>query len=200
MDLRQFLGILRARWKFIVMTIAFGAAVTTAVIVLWPKSYASTASLFISTPSTGVADTYSATMTAGQRAESYANLAKDPEVLARVGERLDIKRTPDELAGQIETSVVELTLLLRVDTTASSPELAQQIASVESDEIIRLVKNLETPSDEEIPAPIIARLAGKPLFEANAVSPDVKLYLAIGLLVSLLVGITGALLLSLIHI
>ena len=58
--------------------------------------------------------------------------------------------------------MVETTLLLRVDATASSPELAQQIASVESDEIIRLVKNLETPSDEEIPAPIIARLAGKP--------------------------------------
>ena len=88
-----------------------------------------------------------------------------------MAERLDIKRTPAQLADQIETSVVETTLLLRVDATAESPELAQQIASVESDEIIRLVKNLETPSDEEIPAPIIARFAGKASFRPTPVSP-----------------------------
>ena len=84
-----------------------------------------------------------------------------------MAERLDIERTPAQLADQIETTVVETTLLLRVDATASSPELAQQIASVESDEIIRLVKNLETPSDEEVPAPIIARMAGKASFASS---------------------------------
>jgi capsular polysaccharide biosynthesis protein len=117
-DLRQFLGILRVRWKFIIVTIGFGALITTLLILWLPKSYASTASLFISTPSTGVADTYSATLTAGQRAESYATLARDPEVLARVAQRLDIKRTPSQLADQISTTVVETTLLLRVGVVA----------------------------------------------------------------------------------
>ena len=111
-----------------------------------------------------------------------------------MAERLDIKRTPAAARRPDRDIGRGDHLLLRVDATASSPELAQQIASVESDEIIRLVKNLETPSDEEIPAPIIARLAGKPSLESSPVSPDIPLYLAIGLLVSLLVGIVGALL------
>ena len=65
---------------------------------------------------------------------------------------------------------------------------------MESDEIIRLVKNLETPSDEEIPAPIIARVAGKASFSASAVAPNVPLNLVVGLLLSLLVGVAGAVL------
>ena len=83
-------------------------------------------------------------------------------------------------------------MLLRVDASAKSPDLAQQIATVESDEIIRLVKNLETPSDEEVPAPIIARVAGKASFSTTPVSPNVPLNLGVGLVLSLLIGIAGA--------
>ena len=200
MDLRQFLGILGSRWKFVIVTLGIGAVMTTGLILQTPATYASTATLFISTPSTGVADTYSATLTAGQRAQSYADLARDAEVLQRVADRLDIKTSASALAGQVETSVVESTLLLRVDTTAESPELAQQIASIESDEIIRLVKNLETPSDADIPAPIIARVAGKASLNTTAVAPNIPLNLGVGLLLSLLVGVAGAVLRDLLDV
>jgi capsular polysaccharide biosynthesis protein len=65
--------------------------------------------VFISTPSTGVADTYSATLTAGQRAESYADLARGSEVLDRVANRLDADLSRSQLADQITTTVVEST-------------------------------------------------------------------------------------------
>ena len=68
MDLSQFLGVLRTRWKFVFVTLGLGALITALVIVLVPPTYGSTATLLISTPSTGVADTYSASLTAGQRA------------------------------------------------------------------------------------------------------------------------------------
>ena len=200
MDLRQFLGILRARWKFVFVMLGLGTLITTGLTLTIPPTYASTATLFISTPSTGVADTYSATLTAGQRAQSYADLAREPEVLARVAERLDADLSASDLADQVETSILENTLLIRVDTTASSPELAQQIASVESDEIVRLVKNLETPTDEEIPAPIIARVAGKASLNTTAVAPNIPLNLGVGLLLSLLVGVAGAVLRDLLDV
>ena len=193
MDLSQFLGVLRARWKFVVVTLGFGALITALVIVLVPPTYGSTATLLISAPSTGVADTYSASLTAAQRAESYANLAKSSDVLSRVAERLGDEVSVADLAEQVDTSVVETTLLLRVDARAASPELAQQIATLESDEIIRLVKNLETPSDEDVPAPIVARVAGKASVNTTPVTPNVPLNLAVGLLLSLLIGIAGAL-------
>ena len=193
MDLSQFLGALRARWKFVVVTLGLGALITALVIVLVPPTYGSTATLLISTPTTGVADSYNATLTAGQRAESYANLAKNPEVLTRVAERLNNEVSADQLAKQVDTSVVQNTLLLNVDARAKSPDLAQRIATVESDEIIRLVKNLETPSDEDVPAPIIARVAGKASFSTTPAAPNVPLSLGVGLLLSFLIGIAGAL-------
>lgn len=193
MDLSQFLGVLRTRWKFVIVTLGMGALITALVTVLVPPTYGSTATLLISTPSTGVVDTYTASLTAVQRADSYANLAKNSEVLTRVAERLNNEVSPSQLAGQIDVTVVQDTLLLRVDARAASPDLAQQIATVESDEIIRLVKNLETPSDEDVPAPIIARVAGKALLSTTPVAPNVPLNLAVGLLLSLLIGIAGAL-------
>jgi receptor protein-tyrosine kinase len=132
-------------------------------------------------------------LTAAQRADSYANLAKSSEVLTRVAERLNNEVSASDLADQIETSVVENTLLLRVEARAKSPDLAQQIATVESDEIIRLVKNLETPADEDVPAPIIARVAGKASINSSPVTPNIPLNLAVGLLLGLLAGIAGAL-------
>jgi receptor protein-tyrosine kinase len=192
-DLSQFLGVLRTRWKFVFVTFALGALVTALVIVLVPPSYKSTATLLISTPSTGVADSYTASLTAVQRADSYATLAKSSDVLTRVAERLDNQVSAADLADQVETSVVENTLLLRVEARAKTPALAQQIATVESDEIIRLVKNIETPSDEEVPAPIIARVAGKASLSNTPVTPNIPLELAVGLLLSLLIGIVGAL-------
>ena len=193
MDLSQFLGVLRARWKFVFVTLGLGALITALVTVMTPPTYGSTTTLLISTPSTGIADSYAATLTASQRADSYANLAKSSEVLARVAERLDNEVTADRLSKQVDATVVENTLLLRVDARAETPELAQQIATVESDEIIRLVKNLETPSAEDVPAPIIARVAGKASLRTTPVAPNVPLNLAVGLLLSLLIGIAGAL-------
>ncbi len=193
MDLSQFLGALRARWKFVFVTLGLGALITALVTVLVPPTYGSTATLLISTPSTGVTDSYSASLTAAQRAESYANLAKSSDVLTRVAERLDNEVSAADLAKQVDASVVETTLLLRVDARAKSPDLAQAIATVESDEIIRLVKNLETPSDEDVPAPIIARVAGKASLSTAPVTPNVPLNLAVGLLLTLLIGIAGAL-------
>ncbi|MGH3458277.1 polysaccharide biosynthesis tyrosine autokinase [Aeromicrobium sp.] len=192
--MRQFLGILRARRKFVVVTLGLGALLTTGVILAIAPTYSSTSTLYMSTPSTGVADTYPQSSTAGQRAQSYADLARGPEVLQRVSERVDAGLSVSDLADQVETSVVEKTLLLRVDATAGSPELARRIASVEAEEIIRLVENLETPSDEEIPAPIIALLADKASFNPNAVAPNLPLGLGVGLLLSLVVGVAGAVL------
>ncbi len=193
MDLNQFLGVLRTRWKFVFVTLGLGALLTALVIVLVPPTYGSTTTLLISTPSTGIADAYTTSLAAQQRADSYANLAKNSEVLTRVAERLDKAVSASQLAEQVDVAGVEDTLLLRVDARAKSPELAQQIATVESDEIIRLVKNLETPSDGELPAPIIARVAAKASFSSTPVEPNIPLTLGIGLLLSLLIGIAGAL-------
>lgn len=192
MDLRQFMGILRTRWRFIVLTLVIGTLITVGVTLATPTAYASRATLWVTTPPTGVIDSYQASLTARDRAESYANLANNPEVLQRAADRLNIGWTAAELSRRVQTTVSEETLLLQVDARAGSPELAQNIATVVADEIIRLVKEIETPGDTDIPAPIVARLAAKASVNRTPVSPNIPLNLVTGIGLSLLIGIAGA--------
>ena len=87
MDLQQFVGILRTRWRFIVVTILLGALITVGVTLATPMSYASRATIFVSTPQTGVID-YQGQLSAQQRTESYAQLAMDTDLLQQVSARL----------------------------------------------------------------------------------------------------------------
>lgn len=194
MDLRQFLSILRARWRFIMLTLVLGVALTAGLIVVTPATYESKATIFVSTPQSGVIDTPTASLTAQQRAQSYAQLAMGAEVLGEVADRLGNGVTVADLSRQISLTVAPQTLLIEVQAKANSPELAQQIGTVMSDEIIRMVRRLETPADSQLPAPIIARLAGKASFNRAAVAPNIPLNAATGLVLSLMVGIAGALL------
>jgi receptor protein-tyrosine kinase len=193
-DLRQFLGILVNRWRFIALTLLIGTVATVALTLATPTTYASRATLWVTTPPTGVIDSYQGTLTARDRAESYANLANNPEVLTQAAQRLNLGLTAAQLAKRVRTTVSEDTLLLQVDAQASSPELAQNIATVVSDEIIRMVKEIETPSDADIPAPIVARLAAKASLNRTPVAPNIPLNLVTGIGLSLLAGLAGAVL------
>lgn len=194
MDLREFMGILKSRWRFIALTLVIGTLLTIAFTLATPTTYASRATLWITTPPTGVIDSYQASITASDRAESYANLANNQEVLQQAAERLDLGLSAADLGRHVKTTVSQDTLLLQVDARASSPELAQNIATVMADEIIRMVKTIETPADSDIPAPIIARLAAKATLSRTPVSPNIPLNLITGIGLSLLAGFAGAIL------
>jgi capsular exopolysaccharide synthesis family protein len=193
-DLLQFLGILRTRWRFIAAALVIAAVATGAYTFLTPATYASSATLIISTPPTGVLDPYAATTATAQRAQSYANLATDADVLEAAAERLNVDVSPGELSELVSARVVEDTMLLEINAHARSPELAQQTATVVADEVIRLIKEIETPVNEGVPAPIIARLAAKASFNPTPVAPNVPFALVTGLTLSLLAGIAGAVL------
>lgn len=193
-NLRQFLSTLRVRWRFIVVTLVLGTVVTVGVTLMSPTTYASRATLWVSSPPSGVLDPYNASVTARERAESYATLATDPELLRRVIERLDLDSSKSGQIRGISASVTPNTLLLQVYAKAATPELAQQTATVVSDELIRLVKSMESPGNSDIPAPIVARLASKATFNPTPVSPNIQLNLAVGIALSLLAGIAGGVL------
>lgn len=194
MDLRQFLGMLRARWRFMALTLLLGTLTTIGVTVATPTTYASRATLWVTTPPTGTIDPYLASTTARDRAQSYANLANNPEVLGPAADRLGNGMSAADLAQRVTTSVSTDTLLLQIDVKAGSPELAQQIATVVADEIIQMVKEIESPANADIPAPIVARLAAQATLNRTPVSPNVPLNLVTGIGLSLLAGIAGAVL------
>lgn len=195
MGLRQFVGVLRARRRFFAVVLAVGIGSTTYLTLTEPPVYASSATLFVSTPPTsnGVTDAYAASLATQERTRSYVYLATDDEVLDESARRLG-GLSATELEDRVSAEFVEATLLLKVEGRGSSPERAQEIAEVVADEMLEEIRKLETPDDGSTALPFIVSLASKASFDDSQVAPRVPLSLGTGLLLSLLAAIASTVL------
>ena len=198
MELRQLFRTLRRRWKFTVTVLLLGiigAGVVTSSIT---PTYKSEARVYITATSTGTLDAYNVGIYSATRIASYADLAKDPAVLQRVIKRVGVDMTPAELAPSVSAVAQPNTVILLIGVTNPDPEIARELARAEGNEVVKLVASLETPSkgvDGEDPtSPIVARLAGDASFNANPVSPNLGLNIAVGVLLGMLIGVAGAVL------
>ncbi len=192
-DLRQFLSTLRSRWLFSIITFVLGTAATIAFVFTQTPQYGSNVKLFISTPMGGVAE-YSSTFIVGQRVASYADLATDATILQNVVDELGLDMTREQLQGKVSANVLTSTQTIQLNVQADSPELAQSIAGETATQVVDLVERLETPSQGSEPPAITARVATEPSVSNVPVSPNIMLGLAVGIMLSLLVAIAGALL------
>lgn len=192
-DLLQFLGTLRARWKFGVGTVLLGSLATIVLVLGIAPQYGSSAKLFVSTPIGGQTD-YAASLFTGERVATYADLARDPAIMQRVVDSLNLDMTYQELQGRIKTEVVPSTQTIEIKVRAGTPELAQQIAEAESQEVADLVKQLEEPVQADAQPAVVARVASKASFSRVPVSPNIPLSVAVGILLSIFVGVAGAVL------
>jgi capsular exopolysaccharide synthesis family protein len=197
-ELRQLLRTLRRRWKFTVVVFILGLVGAGLVTSAITPSYKSDARVYITASTTGTLDAYNVGIYSAARIASYADLAKDPAVLQRVIKRVGLDMTPGELAPHVTATAVPNTVILQVSVTDSDPQIARELARAESNEIVKLVASLETPTEgtngEDPVSPIIARLAGDASFNANPVSPSLPLNLAVGGLLGILIGVAGAVL------
>ena len=198
MELRQLLRTLRRRWKFAVVVFLLGIAGAGVLTSTISPTYQSNARIYVTATSTGTLDAYNLSVYSAQRVASYADLAKDPALLQRVIKRVGLDMTPDELAPNIKAAAVPSTVILQVSVTNGDPQTARELARAEANEIVKLVSTLEAPGTqikgEDVPSPIIARLAGDASFDANPVAPRLSINLAVGALLGLLVGVGGAVL------
>ncbi len=197
MDLRQLARTLRRRWKLVVATFLFALLGSAAVTASITPSYRSDVRVYVTATTVNQTNAYALGLYSEQRIASYANLAKDPSLLRRVIRTAGLNITAEELAGRITATPVPSSVILQISVTDPDPELAQVIARAEADEVVKLVADLEQPSDDpkdETPAPVVARVAGDASFDGFPVSPNVLLNLIIGGLLGVLFGVAGAIL------
>lgn len=190
MDLHQFNRVLRVRWKFIAMTLLLGSLASGALALSKAPAYESTGRVFIVTPS-GTGSAAFPTLLVTQRAKSYADLAKDPTLLQRVLARTGLAVSVPELGKRITASVLVETQIVKITATGPTPDEAKELADAEVQELLLLVKDLERPTDKA-PAAVVARAAGEPTLELTPVGPPTWLTVALGIILSGLVGLMGA--------
>ncbi|MEO6604719.1 MAG: polysaccharide biosynthesis tyrosine autokinase [Aeromicrobium sp.] len=200
MELRQLLRTLRRRWRFIVVVFLLGMIAAAGLTLTITPKYSSTSRVYVTATANGSIDALQQGIYSAQRITSYADLAKSPEILAKVIRQTGVVMTPEELSANVTTTAVLNTVILKIDVTNPDPEVARELARAMADQVVALVSSLETPKqisndkDEQIPAPIVAKQAGDASFSADKVSPNLTVNVVVGALLGLLMGVAGAVL------
>ncbi|UDY23606.1 polysaccharide biosynthesis tyrosine autokinase [Nocardioides sp. Kera G14] len=196
MDAKQFVGILRRRWRSIAAVVGVALVLTGLLTFVVAKpQYQSTARVFLSVNVQNATDAYSAVYFANTRAASYADVAQSTELAARVVSTLGLNMTAKELSDHISAVVVANTSLIELTVKDTNAKRAQSICNAATTAFTAYVKELEnTSTDAKKPtSPIAASVTDKATYEPNAVSPRSGLNLAVALILGLMLGIALAL-------
>ena len=192
MDLRAYLRILRQRWLIIVICTLCGVAAAALYVLASTPKFASTARLFISTPtSDATTQAYQGGLFSQQRVTSYADLITGSTVAERVIDRLGLTESPESLMSRIEAKAAAQTVILEITATDTSPEQAQQIAQATAEVFSDYVTELEGTT-ESGQAPIRANIVDAAALPTTPVSPKPLLTIGLGFAIGLFVGLLAA--------
>lgn len=192
MDFKQFLLVLRRRWRSIVAILLLALAVAGAISFLLTPQYESKARIFLSVDVRDTTDAYAAAAFAATRATSYADLAHSTELSNRVIDVLDLDMTPEQLSDEISAEVVESTSMIEITVTDTDARQAQAIADVTVEELTAYIAELETPGGTGSTSQIIAQVTNPASYNPSQVFPRTALNLAVAGIIGLLLGIALA--------
>lgn len=191
--IEEIFPILRKRWRSAAITVAICMVVVVAITLALPKSYQATATLSVNTRP--VAKILNIDSTIGQDlARSFSTLAANPNVadeaasLLRATTKLQLSR--EGLLSHMSFAPVEQTELLQITATAHSKMEAMTLANTYAAAFVAHVHSAfaaeQVTTTVDIAEP--ASLPSKPS------KPNPPLYIGLGLLLSLLIGVGMALL------
>ncbi|MFC7850188.1 polysaccharide biosynthesis tyrosine autokinase [Arthrobacter sp. NPDC057388] len=196
MDIRDYLRIAGSHWKFITAMILMGLLLGAGASVLIKPTYRSETQLFVAIQSSGTVQELQQGNTFSQsRVQSYVKTVGSPIVLQPAIESLGLDLTADQLAKKVRATSDLNTVLINIAVEDSSPVQAQAIAQAVGDSLIKAVEQLEKPKSGGTSAVGLSVItpATTPLRPS---APNTPLYLLLGTVVGLGVGIGGAVLRS----
>ncbi len=193
MELKDYIRIIRKRWRIIVaamLVVLAGAALATA---LSPKVYQAQTRLFVST--SGGSDSGALLQGSSftqQRVKSYADVITTPKVLDPVIETLTLDTTAAKLGTQITATVPLDTVLIEVAVTNADPRVAAQVADAVGKQFTKTVADLESVADGKS-SPVKVTVVSTPTVPTTPISPKPTRNLALGVVLGLLLGLGLAL-------
>ncbi|HZJ04115.1 MAG TPA: polysaccharide biosynthesis tyrosine autokinase [Nocardioidaceae bacterium] len=194
MELKDYIRVIRKRWRIIVaamLVVLAGAAAATA---LSPKVYEAQTQLFVST--SGGSDSGALLQGSSftqQRVKSYADVITTPSVLDPVIETLKLDTTAAKLGTQITATVPLDTVLIEVAVTNTDPRVAAQVADALGKQFTITVADLESVSGTTS-SPVKVTVVSAPTVPTVPISPKPTRNLALGVVLGLLLGLGLALL------
>ncbi|HVH94332.1 MAG TPA: polysaccharide biosynthesis tyrosine autokinase, partial [Nocardioidaceae bacterium] len=188
MELRDYMKVVRRRWRVILTVLLIVVAVASIVTFRTTPEYQSRSRLFVSTTEQSTSDAYQGGLFSIQRVSSYADLVNGQELAGRVVDDLNLDMEPSELSKEISATVVPDTVILEVSATDPQPRQAQLICQTVAKELTEFVNDLETPPGQRN-APIKASIVDSANLPESPVSPQPIRNLAVAIVLGLLLGI-----------
>ncbi|MEZ0092437.1 polysaccharide biosynthesis tyrosine autokinase [Streptacidiphilus sp. EB129] len=193
MTLRSFLGLIKDRWKLIIIVTLLAGAVSAGVTERTTRMYSSSLSFFVSaqTDSSNVVQAYQANLLSQQKVQSYANLLTGPVLASAVVQATGLPITAAELQSRISAQAVPQTVLLRATVTSESPKRAQEIARAIAAIFPNQINQLEHTATG-MTSTAVVQVVAPPSYSAVPVSPNPIRNVSAGLALGLLAGLALA--------
>ncbi|HEX2809020.1 MAG TPA: CpsD/CapB family tyrosine-protein kinase [Kineosporiaceae bacterium] len=149
MELRQYVDILRRRWRVVTVPALIAASAAAAITLTGPVSYRSTTTLFYSSSDPAVGNS-----PVDQRLQSYVTLVKSPRVAQAVIKQLGLTLPVPAVQASLSASASADTLLLDVTASDSSAQRSQQLSAAAAGQLITLVATLEPRATSVLPGAV----------------------------------------------
>lgn len=197
MDLRDYLDILRARWKLITVTTLLGVMAAAVASMLATPLYQSCTVRFVSASDgqASLGNAYTGSLFTQGRVKSYLDAVTSTPVMQAVVEDLNVALTPGQVAAKVDVNNPLDTVNLEICATDANPEQAQRIATATATQFANFVQSIELPNDDGTTLIQITELESASL-PTTPVSPRTKINIALGFLVGLAIGVGAAVLLE----
>ncbi|MDQ0574553.1 polysaccharide biosynthesis tyrosine autokinase [Agromyces albus] len=194
MELHDYIRVLRKSWVTIVALTLVGIGVAAAYALLQTPNYSTSAKVFVSTSNSGsVSELAQSNNFSQQRVKTYTSLVTTPMVLLPVVDELKLDLTAGQLSRLVTASVAPDTTLIEITVGNKDPELAAEIATAVSESLTLIVQSIDSPAagieTEATASPVRLTLVQPATVPQRPVSPNVPLYIALGALVGLALGV-----------
>lgn len=192
MELQSYLATLRKHLIAIIIAVLLGAGI--ALLLYWrtPATYASQVQFYVSTPLPEGTNAQSAGQFAQARVNSYVELLSSEELASRVAQSMGVDLDAAAVAKEISATAEVSTVLVTATVTDQIPERSLLIAKGLGSEFPAMVDELDNAGRNS--AVVVIHIVSGPTLLPGQVSPNLRLYLLVGLASGLVLGIGYAML------
>lgn len=202
MQLRDYLSIIRAHWLGIVVCVVVGLLGSVAVIILQPRVYTATSTGYVTalTPPAGstaadIAQTTNDALVGAQLAQqavpSFVDVGTWRSVADYAISELNLHTTAEKLLENVKVSSPLNTVIIQVSANAGSPTASRDLAETWIKGMQKQITALQTNQGKGIAAVSLTHGDSAQL-PTSPSSPSTALYLFVGLLAGLVVGLAYA--------
>lgn len=176
MTILDFLRMLRANLKLLLIGLLVGALLGFGYSLLQPRVYASSSTGYVTVgEGSGIDDVISGSAAAKEKANAYLSLIKSSAVADEIiAANPELNLTRGEIQGNLNANVDTNSALINVSATASSPEAAQALANSSLEAVAKVVNDFEGSSSVRVIPLEDATLNPSPI------SPDTAKLILIG--------------------